>query len=611
MLGSPAPGSSGDGLWIGEPDAGPDAWWHVPASQQLARGELNSLIEQLRALRPAWTSDGATFAFVTQEPAGSGNNAGGSRLWVAALAGRRVESVARMPAGWSTCTGPRAARRSAWCVAGREPGVGAASLASPAPARTLHVWTRALGLSTAIETRPVRRFAGWCAAGDHLAYVVPDSIAGANRPLWSFLLAPDPIARDAVVIADGGGAERDGKTVFSGLRVTFPHWSPSSSDDVLSLWCTFSPTHRSVIARLLGGGLRSGDPAAILDARTGALSWMAVSPLEEAQIGHYHQIKREYSQAWQRYERAAAGLAEAAATAPTTAADWLARLLSPRGIAVFQYQCLRKLGRHDEARARLAEFRQAYPPPLPPAGPQPSSAGAAGGLPSDETWFRDLLSPGGLSHRVLQDLYIAEVMLSLDAAEDAKHDFRATMDAGTAPPEVDRLSAAVVLSQILLLEGKHDEYAQLAGETLAPLLMKLRVPLPANQPSWNAQDFNRLLPDLIGALALLPLASRTFLSGLSSDRLNATVHAFERVREQAKDDSERLAVDLVLEACYRQLGQEPARRRAVERIEHNPLVAANASTVSAELRRGVSDEMVDLLRGFILGRAGLGGPSTP
>ena len=81
--------------------------------------------------------------------------------------------------------------------------------------------------------------------------------------------------------------------MFSGLRVTFPHWSPSSSDEVLSLWCTFSPSHRSLLARFLGGGLRSGDPAALLDARTGALSWMAVSPLEEAQIGHYHQIKRD------------------------------------------------------------------------------------------------------------------------------------------------------------------------------------------------------------------------------------------------------------------------------------------------------------------------------
>ena len=33
--------------------------------------------------------------------------------------------------------------------------------------------------------------------------------------------------------------------------------------------------------------LRSGDPAALLDARTGSLAWMAVSPVEEIQIGHY------------------------------------------------------------------------------------------------------------------------------------------------------------------------------------------------------------------------------------------------------------------------------------------------------------------------------------
>ena len=156
--------------------------------------------------------------------------------------------------------GPRA---SASAEPGSAPRSGPASAPSPASTRTLHVWNRALGLSAALDTRPVRRFAGWCAAGDHLAYVVPDPRRGADRPLWSFLLVPDPLARDAVVIADGAGdGGRAGKTVFSGLRVTFPHWSPSSSDDVLSLWCTFSPSHRSVVARFLGGGLRSGDPAA-------------------------------------------------------------------------------------------------------------------------------------------------------------------------------------------------------------------------------------------------------------------------------------------------------------------------------------------------------------
>src|SRR5262249_5413095 len=155
--------------------------------------------------------------------------------------------------------------------------------------------------------RPVRQFAGWCAAGDHLAYVIPADVLGSEGPLWSFLLVPNPLARDDVVVDDG---EHPGspstEPAFSGLRVTFPHWSPSSSDDVLSLWCTFSPSHVSTLARILGGQLRSGDPAALLDARTGTLAWMAVSPVEEAQIGHYEQIKRNYAEAWRRYERAEA-----------------------------------------------------------------------------------------------------------------------------------------------------------------------------------------------------------------------------------------------------------------------------------------------------------------
>src|SRR4029077_11664501 len=103
-------------------------------------------------------------------------------------------------------------------------------------------------------------------------------------------------------------------------------------------------------------------------------SWMAVSPVEEAQIGHYHQLKREYPAAWQRYERAGPGgpnpganAAAAPGAAPINAAEWLSRLFSPRGIDVFQYHCLTKLGRPDEARARLERFRESYPPELPAA----------------------------------------------------------------------------------------------------------------------------------------------------------------------------------------------------------------------------------------------------
>ena len=173
-------------------------------------------------------------------------------------------------------------------------------------------------------------------------------------------------------------------------------------------------------------------------------------------------------------------------------------------------------------------------------------------------------------------------MLSIDAGEDAEHDFQAVVSAGPAEPEAARLSAAIVLSQILLLEGKYDQYADLATVTVAPLLLKLRRPLRPAQASSSAQDLNRLLPDIVGALALLPLTSQTFLSELTRDRLVSAAKRREALRDEAKDDHAHFAVDLVLEACYRQLGQEPKRREAEVRIKHSPALAAAPSDARIE-----------------------------
>jgi hypothetical protein len=421
------------------------------------------------------------------------------------------------------------------------------------------------------------------------------------------LLVPDPLARDAVVIEDGNGAGQGAtEPVFSGLRVTFPHWSPSSRDEVLSLWCTFSPSHRSVLSRFLGGGLRSGDPAALLDARTGTLAWMAVSPLEEVQIGHYHQIKRAYDEAWRRYECAEAGVASAGSTSepePKSATEWLGRLWTPRGIAVFQFHCLMKLGRQAEARTRLESFRRTYPPQL-PSGQAPDGEQVANGLefPLDQPWFRDAMQPGGLCARLLQDLYIAEVLLSLDASEDASEYFRSVVASSSAETDTARLSAAVVLSQILLLEHKHEEHAELASDTLAPLLLKRHGSLP-EQSSSNPLDLTRRVLDFVGGLALLPLTSQAFLSGLSNAGLKSLAVRWEALRSQAKVDLDRLAADLVLEASYRQLGQPLERRAALERIEHNPALKDAGVSAGGNLTRGVTDEIIEAVRGVVSGTA--------
>jgi hypothetical protein len=127
--------------------------------------------------------------------------------------------------------------------------------------------------------------------------------------------------------------------------------------------------------------------------------------------------------------------------------------------------------------------------------------------------------------------------------------------------------------------------------------LKLRRSLPPTEASANPLDLTRHVPEFAGGLALLPLSSKTFLSGLSGTRLKSMVERWEALRGEANDEHGRLAVDLVLEATYHQLGQEPQRRQAVERLEHNPVVTATAP--GTDLRRGAGDELIETIRRMV------------
>jgi hypothetical protein len=102
---------------------------------------------------------------------------------------------------------------------------------------------------------------------------------------------------------------------------------------------------------------------------------------------------------------------------------------------------------------------------------------------------------------------------------------------------------------------------------------------------------------------LLPLTSRTFLSGLSSAVLKSTAAKWEAMRSQANDDHDRLAIDLVLEASYRQLGKAAERQQAMERINRNPSGTTAGAAAVASLAHGITDEMVETLRGEVSGTA--------
>jgi hypothetical protein len=538
----------GNGVWIGSPDTA--EWWHVAESERLAPAMLGSTIERLKACRPAWSSDGARFVFVTgqsDDPAATA-----SQIWLGDPATRDVKLVTECPEMIDDLAWSPGGRRLGLVRHGNEPSLGMLTLQGE--------W---LPISA---QRPVRRFVGWDASGHSIAYITADDVPFTDDENWALLLTADPKSRDAVFVA-ASDATSPPREVFSGLRVTFPRWSPGEAK--LSLWFTFSPSHRSWLSRWLGWGLLPGDPAAIFDVGTGRIDWMAVNPWEEWQIGHYYLLKRDYAEARCRYERPAE--AANASSQPATATDFLARLQSPREIGPFEYVCLRKLGSDEEATERLADFRRRFPP----ATPQVSTGGETaerqqGGTRPIEVQLQELFAADGLTVALLQDLYIAEACLSVDAPEEAEFLFRRRMAEDQA--DAARLGAAIVLGQILLLQQRHDEYLDLAVDTLIPLIQRSWRSGPATSTTWPTFDAQGVLV-LAAGLTLLPLASNEFLAEIDDARATRLAESLERLRPEASDDQARGGIDVALSSAYERLNDVERASAAKSRINGNPAVA--------------------------------------
>ena len=502
------PDEETDGLWVqqeGEAD-----WWRVAHATGLPAGA--PVLEGLRALLPAWAPDGGRFAFVTSVPAGGGGQDVSHRLHLADAAARRARLLAEGEAPF---------RDLHWCPRGDRLGYVRGGREG-----ALHVRGGDGGPDRVVRDKGTRRFAGWDHTGRLLAYTAADPSLPPASP-WTTLLLPAPAARDAVYVSEGLGP---GRVVFCGLRVTFPRWSPR--EEKLSLWLTFEPPYQSVYSRLLRLGLRPGDPAAVLDLHGSAPTWMATSAHEKAQVGHYHLARRQYAEAWKWYTEAER---EQPPAPPGAQADRDRMLEMFRSPLLFESHCLTKLGRGDEAAAKLEQFRRLFTPP--------------GGGPEQNI---DLL----------RDLYTAEVFLSLDAAEDGRDWFRRAICAAATAEQ--RLSAALALSQVLLAEGRGEEYLDLAGDVALPGLLRVWKQEDGSEFIWPGSG-QKLLPSST-LLAFAPLASPDFLAALPDGAVRRLAERFMAARAQAAHGGARLAIDLVLRAAHVRLGQEEEARQADARV---------------------------------------------
>jgi hypothetical protein len=530
------------GVLIGKPGA--DDWWHLADSGEL----LLPGLQELRDMFPIWTPDSQRFAFVTRYRETDQSQIGYT-LHLGLLEQRTVTT--------RNC-GPLPIRDLHWRPDGARLGVlrggetGVFHLVDP-----IELSERAVG------EQEFCHFLGWDAGGEQVAFVARQPLPHDPAKSWAFLLLPDVRARNCVLVAADADPART-TTVFSGMQVTFPKWSPQEAK--LSLWATFRPAYRSWLSNLLDLGadpqdplrgltLRPGDPALVLDPATGERSWKAINAREKTQIGHYHLLHREYAEAWSWYRQAAAETPNDDDRSPRR---FVQRFVQGRDSLFFQAFCLDKLGRADEARSKRRQFDETFLPDLPaapktPAANQPAPFGAADIQPS-----KDQL-------RHWRDLYIAEVFLSLDAVKDGERYFREGFK--SAADDADRLSNALVLTQFLLLRDKHAEYAELATDTVLPLL--LRSWKPRTQPNNRPQQVHLILAYSDG-LSLLPLFVPEFLAGLSDAQVRSLVPRWQKLRPAADDDVKRLGIDIFLEAAARRLGQPEEQQSVARRIAANP-----------------------------------------
>lgn len=503
--------STVNGIWIGKPGAG--NWWQVP--ENLAQAELPSLLEVLRASRPIFTKDGLVFAFV-----------GSTSLPTAPNSKPRVENAVYLGDATRRTTimlahGTSLYRDLVWQPDGKLLGLVQADGATG----TLHTLNRDGVLSPALASRPVRQFVGWNHLGTELAYVTPEPIPTQRKDFWSFLLVPDALARDTVLVKSANAKEH---VVLEGLRVTLPQWSPK--ENKLSLWLTFAPPYRSWLWLFLRFGLRPGDPAATFDVASGAVSWLAVNDYEKTQVGRYFHLKKDFKQAWEWYEKGKG------AGTPVTGILTNTGLPAANEQLFYEYLCLTKLGRAAEAEARKTRFESVFADG-PVAKPGAEATANPPAIP-EVAERKDFYFP------LIRDFLIAEVFLSLDAADEAATFFRAELD--KAPTDNKRLSAALALGQVLLIQGKHEAYLDLCATTLASLVIK----------DAKAHPQRGSVVEMIFTSALAPLAASDFVKALPLASVERTLPAWRQLSSEATSANAGPMVDYILLALLERVADQ-------------------------------------------------------
>jgi hypothetical protein len=270
-------------------------------------------------------------------------------------------------------------------------------------------------------------------------------------------------------------------------------------------------------------------------------------------------LKRRYEEAWRWYEQAQLELRQI--DQPDTAAQYVRALRSPSDNAMFEYVCLSQLGRHDEAALRLRHFRKTFPPPLPDLR---LGQVVIDGRPLEER-IREMMAPDGFAANLVRDLYAAEVFLSVDAAEAGEDHFRRAI--ADAAEEKERLSAAIALAQLLLLQDKRNRYVELATTEIVSSIVAIDLPAEFGLDGrWLDVDGVLLVA---GAFSLLPIASEEFLVGVDEALVAELAETGERLRARSHGERSNWLVDVGLANIYGRMGQAELRAETAARLGSN------------------------------------------
>jgi tetratricopeptide (TPR) repeat protein len=300
---------------------------------------------------------------------------------------------------------------------------------------------------------------------------------------------------------------------------------------------------------------------------------MAVNAHEQVQVGHYYLMRREYENAWKWYELAATDREKPQAIKLSEIEQFMRQIRIHRDSNFFEYYCLAKLGRYEQAEMRLKQFRTAMSVEI---DMQQLSELGDQWQGREEEARQELVKLVAFAEPLIQSAYITEVYLSLDAIQDGIAFFERELESATDNP--GRLAALLCLSQLLLISNEHEAYSELATSQLAPLLIEMleSTSLTLSIDFTNLIEQRSSIQEFIiltaGGIALKPMASQEFLAGLSYEELHSHVADWRELDRQTQNDAGHWIVDSALAALLQQLDDDEFHRIEARRSA-NPLKA--------------------------------------